>query len=199
MKFQNDLCRYVPNGGEVIYNNNFSDLETAVSDLRTMHVSYLNADYDGRVMEKWRNTLWTGRDVFHGSDGYSYIQAHLGYRYLIRTCKLKKSGFLTPCLTLTLTLQNNGFSNTLKPFTTSVLLKNTETGTYTTVPLSADLRKLESGQKKSFTVKLPVKDLERGSYEIYFSVKDETSGQMILLGNQNETTKDGYLLGQLEK
>ncbi|MGN0359375.1 MAG: hypothetical protein ACI4EM_01400, partial [Hominisplanchenecus sp.] len=69
----------------------------------------------------------------------------------------------------------------------------------TTVPLSADLRKLESGQKKSFTVKLPVKDLERGSYEIYFSVKDETSGQMILLGNQNETTKDGYLLGQLEK
>ena len=199
LKFQNDLCRYVPNGGEVIYNNNFSDLETAVSDLRTMHVSYLNADYDGRVMEKWRNTLWTGRDVFHGSDGYSYMQAHLGYRYLIRTCKLKKSGFLTPCLTLTLTLQNNGFSNTLKPFTTSVLLKNTETGTYTTVPLSADLRKLESGQKKSFTVKLPVKDLERGSYEIYFSVKDETSGQMILLGNQNETTKDGYLLGQLEK
>ena len=56
LAFQNNLCRYVPNGGEVIFNNTLSDLETSVSALRTMHVSYLNADNDGRVMEKWRNT-----------------------------------------------------------------------------------------------------------------------------------------------
>ena len=199
LAFQNTLCQYVPNGGEVIYNHTLSDLETSVSDLRTMHVSYLNADYDGRVMEKWRNTVWTGNDAFRGCDGYTYMQTHLGYRYLIRTCKIKKSGLIKPDVTLTLTLQNNGFSNTLKPFQTSVILKNVETGACTDVPLNADLRKLGSGQKKSFTVKLPVKDLERGSYQIYFSVKDETSGQIILLGNENEATDEGYLLGQLEK
>ena len=199
LKFQNQLCNYVPNGGEVIFNNNLSELETSVSDLRTMHVSYLNADYDGRVLEKWRNTIWTGNDSFNGCDGLSYVQAHLGYRYLIRTCRLKKSGFIKPDFTLTLTLQNNGFSNTLKPFQTSIVLKNVETGECTYVPLNADLRTLGSGQKKSFTVNLPVKDLEHGSYQIYVSVTDETSGQMILLGNNNEATKDGYLLGQLEK
>ena len=43
-----------------------------------------------------------------------------------------------------------------------------------------------------------MKDLEHGSYQIYVSVKDEASGQIILLGNQNEITPDGYLLGQLE-
>ncbi|MGN0399382.1 MAG: DUF4832 domain-containing protein [Blautia sp.] len=196
LEFQNTLCKYVPNGGEVIFNNNLSDLETSVSDLRTMHVSYLNADYDNRVLEKWRNTVWKGNDAFNGCDGYSYVQAHLGYRYLIRACKIKKSGFINPELTLSFTLQNNGFSNTLKPFQTSVLLKHTETGTCTGIPLNVDLRRLGSGQKKSFTVKLPVKDLERGSYEIYFSVKDETSGQMILLGNKNEVTDNGYLLGR---
>lgn len=199
LEFQNHLCRYVPNGGEVIYNNNLSDLETSVSDLRTMHVSYLNADYDNRILDKWKKSIWTGNDSFHGCDGYSYVQAHLGYRYLIRTCKLKKSGFLKSDLALTLTLQNNGFSNTLKAFYTSILLKNTETQECTSVPFPIDLRKLGNGQKKSFTVKLPVKDLERGRYQIYFSVKDETSGQMILLANENEATKDGYLLGQLEK
>jgi len=49
------------------------------------------------------------------------------------------------------------------------------------------------------TVKLPVKDLENGRYEIYFTVKEENSGQMILFGNENKATKNGYLLGQLEK
>ena len=164
-----------------------------------MHVSYLNADYDGRVLEHWRNTVWTGKDAFNGCDGYSYMQAHLGYRYLIRSCELKTSGFLRSTVTLTLTLQNTGFSNTLKPFETSVLLKNTETGETVQVPLSADLRKLGSGQTKAFSVKLPVKELESGSYQMYFSVKDETTGQRILLANTNEVTADGYLLGQLEK
>ena len=199
LKFQNTLCQYIPNGGEVIYNAALCDIKTAVSDLRTMHVSYLNADYDGRVLEHWRNTVWTGKDAFNGYDGYSYMQAHLGYRYLIRSCELKTSGFLRPAVTLTLTLQNTGFSNTLKPFETSVLLKNTETGKTVQVPLSADLRKLGSGQTKAFSVKLPVKELESGRYQMYFSVKDETTGQRILLANTNEVTADGYLLGQLEK
>ena len=79
------------------------------------------------------------------------------------------------------------------------MLKNTETGEIVQVPLSADLRKLGSGQTKAFSVKLPVKELESGSYQMYFSVKDETSGQMILLGNTNKVTDEGYLIGQLEK
>ena len=127
------------------------------------------------------------------------MKAHLGYRYVIRGCNLKKSGLRKSNLTLTLTIENTGFSNTLKPFETCVLLKNTETEAYSSVPFNIDLRTLTGVQKKSFTAKIPVKDLERGSYEIYFSVKDETSGQMILFGNKNEVTKDGYLLGHLEK
>ena len=199
LMFQNTLCKYVPNGGEVIYHNSLSDLERSVADLRTMHVSYLNADYDSRVLEKWRKTIWTGKDSFHGCDGYHYIQAHLGYRYLIRTCKIKKTGLFKSGCTLSLTLQNNGFSNTMKSFRTSIVLKHTETGACINVPFPIDLRKLGSGQKQSVSVKLPVKELNHGSYQIYFSVKDETSGQMILLGNKNEATENGYLLGQLHK
>lgn len=199
LQFQKKLCQYVPNGGEVIFNNTLSDLETSVSTLQTMHVSYLNADYDSRVLEKWSNTIWTGKDSFNGCDGLSYVQAHLGYRYLIQACKIKKSGLTKQKITLTLTLKNNGFSNTLKAFLTSIILKNTKNGKCTCVPLAADLRTLGSGQKKSFTIKLPVKDLERGSYHIYLSVTDEASGQMILLGNKNKVNDDGYLLGQLVK
>lgn len=199
LEFQNKLCQYVPNGGEVIYNNILSDLTASVTDLRDMHVSYLNADYDNRVLEKWQNTIWTGNDSFNGCDGLSYVKAHLGYRYLIDSCKIVKSGWLKSELHLTLTLQNNGFSNALKPFQTTVSFKNESTGESIPIPLQADLRKLGSGQKKSFTLQIPVKDLKSGSYQIYFSVKDEASGQMILLANKAEVTTDGYLIGQLEK
>lgn len=48
-------------------------------------------------------------------------------------------------------------------------------------------------------MKIPVKDIKQGNYEIYFSVTDETSGQKILLGNKNEMTEDGYLVGRLER
>ena len=198
LNFQNHLCRYVPNGGEVIYNHTLSDLEPSVSALRTMHISYLNADYDGRVLEKWRNTTWTGEDAFYGCDGYSYIKAHLGYRYFIDSCKIHASGWLHPKVHLTLTMENSGFSNTLKYFRTSLTFKHAETGTCTTIPLDIDLRTLGSGQKKSFTAKIPVKDLEQGCYQIYLSVIDETSGQQIFLANTNELTENGYLLGQLE-
>ena len=68
LEFQNRLCRYVPNGGEVIYQSTLSNLNTSVSALQAMHVSYLNADYDSRVLDKWRNTLWTGKDAFRGCD-----------------------------------------------------------------------------------------------------------------------------------
>lgn len=199
LAFQNQLCRYVPNGGEVIYHSSLSDLDTSISALRTMHVSYLNADYDSRVLEKWRKTVWTGKDAFDGCDGYSYIQAHLGYRYLIQDCKIKRSGWIRHNLTLALTIQNNGFASALKPFQTLIRLKNRKTGESISVPMQADLLTLGSGCKKTFTVHLPVKTLEQGSYEIYFSVTDKTSGQRMLLGNQNKVTDDGYLLGRLEK
>lgn len=199
LEFQNKLCRYVPNGGEVVFNNTLSELKTAVSALKTMHISYLNADYDSRVLEKWKNSVWTGDDTFNGCDGYTYIKAHLGYRYLIDSCKIKKSGLLKPDYTLQITIKNSGFSNTLKPFKTAVTLINEETEECIPVPFNADLRTIGSDNKKSFTAKLPVKELKRGGYLICFSVKDETSGQTVFLANKNELTVNGYLLGRLKK
>ncbi|MGM9550801.1 MAG: DUF4832 domain-containing protein [Clostridia bacterium] len=199
LEFQNRLCLYVPNGGEVIYNSNLSELESAAMALRKMHISYLNADYDSRVLEQWKKSIWNGRDVFNGSDGYSYIKAHLGYRYLIDSCKIKKSMLINKDFTLSIIVKNVGFSNALKPFDVSLSLINEETGDCTTLPFNMDLQSIYGGSKKTFTEKLPVKELKKGNYLIYFSVKDKTSGQTIFLGNKNELTENGYLLGRFEK
>lgn len=197
--FQNKLCRYVPNGGEVVYNSNLSRLETAVSALKTMHISYLNEDYDSRVIEKWKNSVWTGEGVFNGCDGYSYIKAHLGYCYFIDSAGLKKSGFLRSEYTLEITVKNSGFSSTLKPFESSVTLINKETEDCVRIPIDADFECIGSESKKTFTATLPVKELKQGEYLIYFSVKSKTGGQTVFMANENDITKYGYLLGRLKK
>lgn len=199
LEFQNKLCRFVPNGGEVVYNNNLSELKTAVSALGVMHISYLNADYDSRVLEKWKNSVWSGNDAFQGCDGYSYVKAHLGYRYVIKDCNINRAGVLSDNYTIRIAVKNVGFSNALIPFETSVTLINRETGNSTVIPIDVDFRRIESGNTKTVSAYLPLKELQRGEYLVYFSVKVKSSGQTVLLGNKNEYTKDGYLLGRLKK
>ena len=44
----------VYNGGEVIMPNPYNDGDTAIETLTKMHVSYLNSQYDGTVLQKWK-------------------------------------------------------------------------------------------------------------------------------------------------
>ena len=60
LDFQRELCRYVPNGGEVINDNPYNDFENAVKGLSERHITYLNKDYDQTVLKKWEKEKVTG-------------------------------------------------------------------------------------------------------------------------------------------
>lgn len=47
----------VPNGGEVVLDNKYNDIDNAAKDLASMHVSYLNNAHDLAVINKWKNKL----------------------------------------------------------------------------------------------------------------------------------------------
>ena len=64
--------------GEVIVDNPYNNLENAIADLKTMHVSYLNEDYDRNVLDKWAATVVNTDDCYDGMDGWSYVERHLG-------------------------------------------------------------------------------------------------------------------------
>ena len=198
LSFQNALCQYVPNGGEVVYDTPYNALPGAVQYLKTIHVSYLNADYDQTVLEKWSRTIWNGEDAFSGCDGLTYVKAHLGYRYTVRGFTLRKHGLLQPQVTLQLTLENTGFGNTLKPFEAVFLLENTLTGETVSLPIPFDFRALKSGEAATLTASLPGNALSAGTYQLFFSITDAATGKQIALANTTYHEKDGLLLGQLE-
>lgn len=199
LEFQNQLCRYVPNGGEVVFNQKLVSIESAVSALRKMQISYLNADYDSRVYEKWKSSVWQGDDQFNGCDGYTYIKSHVGYRFFIASSKIRKRGIINPKLCLSVTLINKGFSNTLKPFDTLIIFENAKTKECLHIPVDDDLTSLYGGNKKDLRIKLPLNEANKGEYLIYFCVNDKASGQRIVFANENQPQKNGILIGRLKK
>lgn len=201
--FQNELCHYVPNGGEVVLDNSFNDLENAVSDLASMHVSYLNRLHDETVLNKWKNRIWNSDDCFQGMDGYSYIGRHLGYRYRLLEASAVLPSRTDTKASLTFSIENSGFSNCYRPFTAVLALQNEQTKELTLLdsPASANPQFCQSGQTLKTTVSLDVHSLEPGSYRLFYQLADSSTGEQILLANTQTPSKQGYLLGtfSLEK
>lgn len=201
LAFQNQLCRFVPNGGECVLDNPYNDFENAQADLRAMHVSYLNSDYDRKVLDKWRNSVYTGDDPFHGINGYDYIAAHLGYRYTLLSCTMDYDKWKSRSASLTITLQNSGFSPAYRPFHTTVTLvpdprKDSEK---IICPVEFDNRYLSGGETGSFSFSIDVSGLSKGKYSVYFRMTDPASSdRQIQLANADaQITEDGLLAGIL--
>lgn len=196
LSFQDILCRTVPNGGEVIIDNPYNDLDNAVADLRQMHVSYLNSTYDSSVLDKWKQTVYSGDDIFNGVSGYEYIRDHLGYRFVLRSTEIMYD-YIKGQVSLRIGIENTGFSGSYRGYSLRLTLLDLSTGG--TIPVSAeeDSSCLASGEITCLDLTLAAGDYPEGSYELYWQTTDESSGEAILYGNDLTLTEHGYLLGTL--
>lgn len=183
LTFQNQLCQYVPNGGEVTVDNEYNDLDNAISDLETMHVSYLNCAHDKKVLDKWKSSTYTGSGVFFGDTGYDYIEKHLGYRYVFERSKLDFDESIADSATLYITISNVGFAPAYKQFTTSVYIKSKETNDYITAVGNVDNRQIGGNTSSSLKVTFNIRSLDEGKYDVMLSMKDPSTGKAIHFAN----------------
>ena len=198
LQFQDQLCSYVPNGGEVVIDNSYNDLENAISDLSRMHVSYLDYDYDTAVLNKWKSATYTGDDVFDGSSGYDYIGSHLGYRYVLRSSACTFDTWEDDTASLTLEIENTGFSSSYRSFSVSVLTVNTESQETFETAIDTDSRYWASQSSVSLSLPLDVRSYATGSYAVYFKITDPSSGEQIALANSLDQSDYGYRIASLE-
>lgn len=205
LAFQDKLCRSVPNGGEVVTDNPYNDWENAIKDLRTMHVSYLNLTYDEQVIEKWKNSTYTGEDnLYDGMSAYDYITRHFGARLVLTDCVLNYKPYQKGAAKGTVTLKNVGFSHFYTRKVWKILLENTETGKEHTLLSSEDLP--ESFQSENWkagdTITLPLSvapfSYEAGKYNLYFQMYDPVTDETILFANDSFVSeKKAYHLGSI--
>lgn len=195
--FQNLLCQYVPNGGEAVLDNPYNDLNAAVSDLSRMHVSYLSCDHDGDVLAKWKRSVYAGKteDGFNGVSGYSYIAAHLGYRFVIRDMNFICTEGLRPTVTPGIVIENVGFSAAYRKFDFNIVLRNNDSGREMSFPLDVDTRTILPGTTCQIAASTP--SLPKGSYSVVLSMTDPATGLPVPFANTGIEADGKFTCGQL--
>lgn len=200
LNFQRELCRTVPNGGEVINENVLNDFANSVRELSAMHVTYLNTDYDEKVLKKWRETRVTEEGCFDGMDGYTYMERHLGYRLLIHDACLKPSEDKKNVYAA-VNLKNVGFAPLYKMPKIKLILYSEEEGQLPPMEMSCAIDQLVGGEEKDALqlagVKIAVDELKRRRYEVYFFMEDPDTGRSILMANEEEEEAYGYRIGTI--
>lgn len=198
LAFQEELCQKVPIGGEVIVDNPYNDFENALQDMKRMHVTYINEDFDRNVLDKWAAVTVSEEGCFNGMDGLSYIERHLGYRLLIKEAVLDYR-FREDKLQADITLQNVGFAPIYHEAQVWIALEDKEKGEVHYYRACADLRELTGGNDSELLstvhVEIPLTGRTAGEYEVYFDIQDIASEERISLANEQKPEEYGYRIG----
>ena len=200
LDFQRQLCRRVPNGGEVINDNSFNDFENAVKDLAAMHVTYLNEGYDRAVLDKWKKAIVREDSCYDGMDGYTYMERHLGYRLLIETAGIYHNRFSNH-IKVRVKMKNVGFAPLYAKTHAAVTVCGKEGSRPLSYELRGNLRELtggtDAGKVLTLKAEIPLKSIPCGEYGIYFSLTYLNTGEPVLLANKQEMGEYGYCLGRI--
>jgi len=201
LAFQEELCCFVPNGGEVIVDNSYNDFDNAVADMKQMHVTYLNRDYDAKVLDKWADTIVEEEGCFQGTDGLTYVERHLGYRLVLKESTFSYD-FWKDELTVEASVQNVGFAPLYRETDVTMILYNIKDGSYISYDVEQDIRSLPGGTQEKQILKLSgdfeLAGLMPGEYKVYLEVRDALSGECILFGNEQDPSALGYCLGEMK-
>lgn len=201
LEFQEELCKSVPIGGEVIVDNSYNDFENALSDMKQMHVTYLNKDFDKNVLNKWAESTYTGEGCFNGMDGLSYMERHIGYRLWITGADLDYSGE-DDMLSVNVNIQNVGFAPVYRPMKIWFYFVDRESGAVHSYPAEYDLRGLTGGNDagliETVNMEMCLTGNAEGKYDVYIDFTDEASGDRILMANVQEAEEYGYQIGLVE-
>ncbi len=200
LQFQEQLCKYVPNGGEVIIDNEYNDFENALDNLKTMHITYLNCDYDKSVLDKWAEETINNGTIYDGMDGLTYIDRHLGYRILLDSVSYEYA-YIKDALAVTLKFKNVGFAPIYKEVRMNIHIINEMNGTVCTYDVEGELSELAGGNEAENVLEI-CKDIiltgyDPGNYRLYFSVTDVDSAMPIILANEQKMQSYGYELGEI--
>lgn len=196
LAFEEKLCRYVPQGGEVLYEEAKAEersLDATVERLRRMHISYLNRVHDPRILELWKRMTWRERGPWEGMNGFDYIGRHLGYRFCVRNVTVKfvreKRNAQVQCL-WEISIENVGFSPCYQKARAWLEWKNEE-GQACTKELLPELSCILPGEvKKGTCTTVPAKG------EVRLFAAREQDGHAICLANACEGGQ-GVLLGRM--
>ncbi len=154
------------------------------------HTTYLNYDYDKKVINAWKDEIYNGEDeLYKGQTGYLYITNHLGYRFVLRNSDIK-TNIENKKLNVNLGIENVGFANLVNSKKVTLVLKNA-TKTYE-IPTNMDPTTWNSTKLTNINAEIDLpENMEEGEWDAYLRIskygdlKTDNNYQCIRLANNN--------------
>lgn len=161
-------------GGEIVANKSGgTPLNTAKymsQEAFRTHTTYLNTEYDEKVINAWKSEIYDGDDtLYKGQTGYTYINNHLGYRFVLRKSEIIESVKQNEKLRLNLNIENVGFANLVNDkVVTFVFVKDDE---MYEVKTNLDATKWNSTEitNINFETELPA-NMSVGEWKVYLRI-----------------------------
>lgn len=189
LDFEERLCRYAPQGGEVVYGEMTEkmSLEQIAGRLSRMNLSYLNRDHDKRVFEIWKKLRWEKEDVWQEMNGFDYIGRHLGYRFVVRQAELKPK---RKEMKLQLEVENIGFARMYEE--AELLLEYEDPNGNTEIwKIETDVRNWNPGERVCLS-----QSLISGAGKYFLSMRRCHDGRRVYFANR-QGEKGHLLLGEV--
>ncbi len=189
LKFEEILCKRVPNGGEAICGELYPETGTVtgtVATLREMHITYLNRAYDENILRLWKQWNWEENDVWQNNSVYDYIGKHLGYRFVVRDVEVTPVKEYSKNVVVTIRVENVGFANFYQEAEVLLEWKDVN-GRLRAKNVESDIRAWESGTIQTISC-----EIERVNCKLYLSAKRKTDGRRICFANK--TGRGGWVL-----
>ena len=161
---------HLPFGGEVtVPDSPLHNIEACLPEMNKIHLSYLNTEWDNRVIEKWKKTFYTEacglEKQYYNKTAFTYIQNRLGYRFVLKNSVFTYSA-TSEKLNVRLKLQNLGFGN-LNRNKRAKLIFTDSTGA---VAFIADYGEITVKDELEFNVE---HGLDSGKYDVYLRIYGE--------------------------
>jgi len=157
--------KYVIIGGETCNDgyspkNDCSPAGMADTDLRALHYTFLNADYNNEVNNDW-------------VDGgcMEDIKKNLGYRFVMKKGSYPSEVSAGKVLKLSLEIENVGYASPVRERTVNLVLKNKTSGKINFFEFEADVREWFSEVTLAGNFELP-SSLPKGDYELFLHLAD---------------------------
>lgn len=126
VKWLEQYCSHTPYGGELVANYN-GDHPINTPDYLSQegfrtHTSYLNYEWHQPTILGWKEMTYEGDEAeYYGKDGFTYVENHLGYRFILRESSIETVGNK---IAGRLQIENVGFGNLTKKAIVSFVIRH---------------------------------------------------------------------------
>lgn len=140
------------NGGEMPLVSEYSNIDNAIKEMKSLQITYLNSRYNKEVLDEWKTT------EYEGQNGLEYIKNHLGYRLWLGKVELSK--YIKPNreFSIKAVINNSGFAPINSGKRLFLIMKRGKEVIFESI-LEEELSSINGGMEKEFIINAHIDDL----------------------------------------